>query len=356
MRTPWVFGLAFSIPLSLGVGLVRLGFWVFLPLVLVFVLIPLLDARMGMRTDAPDESRGSHRAYDAWLVLWVPAQVAIMAWTFSVATSGAASWWEVAGLVVSLGVLTGAGGITVAHELMHRKTRWERGLAEALMTLVSYPHFCVEHVYGHHRNVATPSDPATARFGQSLYAFFLQTIGGSLRSFWRLEQDRARRGRARGLGDARWRYSVLILAVYGAIGSVWGWGGVGLMVVQSLVAILMLETINYVEHYGLLRARRPDGRYERVVPRHSWNSEHLLTGVFLFNLPRHADHHFLASRPYAVLRKSEDGPQLPAGYATMLLLALVPPLWRKVMDPRVRAIQGSTRVDFRQKPDSVPSP
>jgi alkane 1-monooxygenase len=164
-----------------------------------------------------------------------------------------------------------------------------------------------------------------------------QTLLGGLKSFWRIETDRVRRKNLRGLADARLRYPLLVWGFVVLAGGFWGLAGISIFFAQSAVAVLLLESINYVEHYGLQRREADRGRYERVLPKHSWNSDHWLTGLYLFNLPRHADHHYLASRPYPVLRHLDDSPQLPAGYATMVLVAVVPPLWHAMMDHRVQA-------------------
>lgn len=333
-RSPWWFGLAFLIPASMVPGLCWGGLWSLFTPVFVFALVPVLDARLGLFEADPPEGAGSGRSglYQAWLLLWVPVQIGAMGWVFARLPSG--SVLEVCGWILSLGIVTGGVGITIAHELMHRPTRGEFRLAEVLMSLTTYTHFCVEHVFGHHRHVGTPADPATARLGQSVFRFLPQTLIGSWRSFWRIE---ARRDR--GWRDARLWYPLYVVLLYGAVGLAFGpWGVLG-MAAQSAVAILLLEVINYVEHYGLVRHALPDGRYERVRPEHSWNSAHRLTSALLFQLPRHSDHHYLASRPYPLLRHHPGSPQLPAGYATMVLLALVPPLWRKVMDPRVEAVR-----------------
>ena len=236
-----------------------------------------------------------------------------------------------------MGIVAGGGGINVAHELMHRSAPLPRAAAEILMTLVTYPHFCVEHILGHHRNVATPEDPASARRGEMVYLFFLRTVFGGLRSAWHLEGQRVVKKKLRPFGwsDRRMRHPMLVVAVYAAVGLAFGWTGIAVFFGQSVVAVALLEVINYVEHYGLSRQQNPDGRYERVMPKHSWNSAHRLTGWYLFNLPRHADHHYEARRPYNELRHLEDSPQLPLGYATMVIIALVPPLWFWMMNPRV---------------------
>jgi alkane 1-monooxygenase len=224
---------------------------------------------------------------------------------------------------------------------MHRRRPLDRALAEVLMTSVSYAHFCVEHVHGHHRHVATRRDPATSRRGETVFAFVVRSITGGALSAWRLEGERAARANvpAWTLRDRRVRVPLLTVLAYGVVGWAFGAAGAALFLAQGLVAVVLLEMVNYLEHYGLTRRELEPGRYERVGPEHSWNSSHLVSNAYLFNLGRHSDHHALASRPYEMLRHrgEDEAPQLPSGYAAMLMVALVPPLWFRVMDPRVAA-------------------
>jgi alkane 1-monooxygenase len=301
----------------------------------VFGLIPALDHLLGADESAPGERSWLH---DALLRLWVPAQLGLIG--FSLWTAGERPWWETAALMLGVGIATGAGGITIAHELVHRTSRLDRALAEILMLSVSYPWWCGEHVMGHHRWVATPRDPATARLGESVYAFLPRSVFGGLQSFVALEGDRTRRRQIRwwSLADRRTRHALSLVALYAGLLSLCGWAVAAAMLAQSVVAIGLLEVINYIEHYGLVRRETAPGVYERVKPEHSWNSNHWLTGAFLFNLPRHADHHAYASRPYWDLRPWPVAPVLPLGYAGMIVVALVPPLWFRWMDPRARAL------------------
>jgi alkane 1-monooxygenase len=316
--------------------------------VFVFGLIPVLDLVLGRTaslasTDPEAATAWRDWRFDLWLWAWVPVQLGMLAlatWTYGHAatTGGVSAAWFLAA-AVSCGLTTGIG-INVAHELMHRKGRVERALAEVLMTTTTYTHFCVEHVLGHHKNVATPEDPASSRIGETLYAYLPRTLLGGLRSAWRIETARAsRQGFAGTVRDRRVRYPLVLVAVYAAIAVVVGGWGVVFFAAQSIVAMLLLETINYIEHYGLARREIRPGVYERTLPHHSWNASERLTNWVLFHLERHADHHHIASRPYFALRHIEDSPQLPTGYAGMVLLSLVPPLWRRVMDPRVVAWQ-----------------
>lgn len=344
------FFLIFMLPAMLIVGVELGGLWTVVPLLFTFGMVPLLDAVLSENHDNPDEGGAHQRIFDVPVLAWVPVQVAMTAYVLwrvtlgNPATGGLAAW-EIAAALVSLGVLNGAGGINVAHELMHRKTRLHRAGAEILMTCVSYTHFCVEHVLGHHRYVSTPQDPATSRLGESVYRFYPRTVLGSLASAWRLETERcARRGIAwTSLHDRRTRYALVLALVYAGVGLTLGPLGLALFVAQGVIAFSLLEAINYVEHYGLVRRQLASGKYERVRPEHSWNSAHRVSNLYLFNLARHSDHHYLASREYDRLRHHEGAPQLPTGYAGMVMLALIPPLWSRVMDHRVAAWNARDR-------------
>lgn len=339
--TPAPYFFSFFTPLLVVLGAHLGGAFTLLPVAFLFVALPLLDERVGVDTRNPDDAQaGAGRGWwDLPLWLWVPVQLGVTLWVTLRVAAGAPGAAETAGLTLSLGVMNGAGGITVAHELMHRAGRGARAAAELLMASVSYPHFCIEHVHGHHRRVATPDDPATSRYREGLYAFYRRCVAGSLKSAWRIESERVARTatRAFGLRDRRLRLPLLLAAGYAAVATLGGVRGLFFFVAQGAVAFSLLEVVNYLEHYGLLRREISPGSYERVRPAHSWNSSARLSNLYLFNLARHSDHHAVASRPYDRLRHHHDAPQLPAGYATMVLLALVPRLWFRVMDPRVEA-------------------
>lgn len=313
----------------------------------VFGIVPWLDAWLGRDTRNPGADTAHARRFDVPLLLWAVVQLAVSLWWIAQAAGTAAFDVPTILAMISVGLMNGGIGITVAHELMHRPTRPERVLAEVLMSSVSYTHFCIEHVHGHHRHVATPRDPASSRLGESVYRFLPRTLVGGLVSAWSIEAERLRRSGVPVFGprNRMLRYAAVQLAIYGALGLALGPIAVALWAGQSVFAVLLLEVINYVEHYGLSRREVAPGRYERVAPRHSWNASHRVTNWLLFNLQRHSDHHFLASRPYDLLRHYDDVPQLPAGYATMVMLALVPPLWRRVMDPRVASVRAMGGAD-----------
>lgn len=320
------------------------GPFLWLTPVVVFVGIPLGDLILGHDTTDPEPAPpGRRMAFDLALWLWVPVQLAMIGLGLWRVTQGV-SFGEGLALALSLSLVTVGGGINVAHELMHRKPKFEQGLSELLMTSVSYPWFCVEHILGHHRHVATAEDPATARLGQTVYAFVPQSMIGGLISAWRLEGERVARKSipAFSWADRRLRHAVWLVATYVLVGVLAGPAGILLFAAQSFFAVSLLEVINYVEHYGLEREEGADGRPVRVQPHHSWNSTYRFTNWYLFNLQRHADHHAYASRPYHQLRAFTDAPELPYGYPTMILAALVPPLWFAIMNPRVAKVRAET--------------
>lgn len=242
------------------------------------------------------------------------------------------------GLALTVGIVAGIG-INTAHELGHKKEKVERWLAKIALAQSFYGHFYIEHNRGHHVRVATPVDPASSRVGESLYAFLPRTVVGSLQSAWRLEQPRFKR-RDESHWSIRndvlnaWLMSVVLWAV---LLIVFGLAILPYLLLQAAVGIVLLEIVNYLEHYGMLRQKEHTGRYERVRPSHSWNSNNIATNVLLYHLQRHSDHHANPTRRYQALRDMEEAPVLPTGYAGMILLALFPPLWYRTMDPRVLA-------------------
>ena len=236
-----------------------------------------------------------------------------------------------------MGLMCGVYGINIAHELGHRTTRWERDLSRALLLSSLYMHFIIEHNRGHHRRVATPEDPASARFGENIYFFWVRTILFSFVSAWRIEIARLRKERKApfGLHNEMIRFLLIEALLLISIGGLFGSHVLLYFVMAAAIGILLLETVNYIEHYGLGRKPNERGLYGRVAHTHSWNSDHVIGRMMLFELTRHSDHHYKASKKYQVLQSMEEGPQLPTGYPGMMLLTLVPPLWFRVVDPIV---------------------
>ncbi len=323
-------------------GLSYGGWMLWLAPVWTFGFIPLLDHFRGIAKGnaTPDQEKkySTSIGYNAVVWLWVPIQSFVLVFAVFCILSADFSAAEFSGAVFSVGIMTGAIGITWAHELCHRTDRLEKALAEILLSQVSYAHFAIEHVYGHHRNVATPLDPATSRLGESFYRFLPRTVGGGLVSAWRIEKHQlAKKGRSVfDLRNRMLRYLLIQGLIYGGLAYMGGWILVLFFAGQAMIAITLLEIVNYLEHYGLLRQETGAGRYERVQPWHSWNASQIVSNLSLINLARHSDHHFMASRRYQILRHYDDVPQLPSGYPAMIIIALIPPLWFRLMNPRVQ--------------------
>ena len=309
---------------------------------LLFVIVPLLDWRVGSDSSNPPaaatEALHADRYYELLIVVGIPLQWLVTALGAWCASRGAPTAWAWFGLLLSVGAVNGFG-INSAHELGHKHRTLGRWLARLALAPAAYGHFFVEHNRGHHRHVATPGDPASARMGESYWRFLPRTVFGSLASAWRLEAQRLA-----GLGRGRWSWRnqnlqawSLTLLMFGALTAWLGASALLFLLLQAAYAASLLEVVNYLEHYGLLRQREASGEFERCTPAHSWNSNNVVTNLLLFQLQRHSDHHAHPARSYQALRHFESSPQLPSGYASMLLLAYVPRLWFAVMDPRVAA-------------------
>jgi len=314
------------------------GEWLLLPPVVVFGLVPLLELGLGGSTrNLGAESELAQRAsgwHDLLLLLVVPLQLGIVGSLIAQASSGGLSGVELLGAIASAALGCGSYGINVAHELGHRRKWHERFLAKVLLLTSLYMHFYIEHNRGHHARVATKEDPASSRKGEWLYAFWVRSVVGGWRSAWELEAQRLARKERRvwSLDNEMLRYQLIQLAFIGGVLVLFGPVATLAFIGAAVGGILQLETVNYIEHYGLHRERAASGRYERVRPEHSWNSNHPLGRALLFDLTRHADHHAYPARPYPVLRHHDDALQLPTGYPGMMVLALVPPAFIGVMD------------------------
>lgn len=321
-------------------GFLGHGFTVWLPLVYAWVLIPLLE--LFLRPDASNLSEAEeelakrNRWYDYMLYLVVPLQYAALGLFLYNVTYTVQPWVDVVGKTLVMGLLCGTFGINVGHELGHRSNRGEQLLAKMLLLTSLYMHFFIEHNKGHHKRVATPEDPSSARYGEGLYAFHVRSIVFSYVSAWRIAaRDAQKKGyKAFSLHNEMIRFQLVQLLFVATLFFVFGGLTTFLFLVAAGQGILLLETVNYIEHYGLRRRPIAEGKYERAQPVHSWNSNHLLGRVMLFELSRHSDHHYLASRKYQVLRHHEASPQMPTGYPGMMILATIPPLWFRVMHRR----------------------
>ncbi|AXQ31332.1 alkane 1-monooxygenase [Solimonas sp. K1W22B-7] len=326
----------------LGVLLGGSGLLLWLMPLVFYGLVPLLDWVIGTDpVNAPESAVGAleqDRYYRRIVYAYIPSQYAATILGAWLAVHGGLAWWELLGLVVTAGMANGVG-INTAHELGHKTHALERWLAKFTLAPVAYGHFCIEHNKGHHKNVATAEDPASARMGESFWAFLPRTVIGSIRSAWRIEAARLQRSgqRAWSAGNENLQAWGMTVVLFGAITAWLGPWALLFLLVQAAYGAALLEVVNYLEHYGLLRLRDANGRVERCQPRHSWNSNHVMTNLLLYQLQRHSDHHANPTRRYQALRHFEDSPQLPSGYASMVLVAYFPPLWFRLMDPRVVA-------------------
>lgn len=336
------FTIVFLIPFTAFLGVFLGSYYTFLTPVLVFVLVPLFDKLIGENRSNPSEDEASVLEKD-WRFRIIPmicsfAQVAVVIAYIAILTLQSLTTLEKIGFTVSVGISSGVMGINVAHELVHRvKTQLEPILGQMMLLTALYMPWGLEHVVGHHRRVATPEDPATARYNEIIYVFIFRSIFGGLISAWKFAQLKAKKKGKTPLflfNKVNWFLFLEGIQIL-LIGLLTRWEIALFFILQAGVAIFLLESVNYIEHYGLVRSRRADGRYEKVQPQHSWNSSFQLTNWFLFNLQRHSDHHYKAGRRYQVLRHQAESLQLPAGYATMILTALIPPLFFKVINPLI---------------------
>lgn len=312
-----------------------------------FVLIPLIELLLrpghAVLTEEEEQAALHDPLYDLVLYLLVPVQWgSLVLFLFRIDDPGLQPM-DIMGRIVTMGMLCGVYGINVAHELGHRRHRAERIMARSLLLTSLYMHFIIEHNRGHHLRVATPDDPASARFNEPLYLFWVRSIVFSLGSAWNLEAIRLQRRGSPVFSPGNEMLQALFIqtALVVTIALLFGPYVMGCFLCAAALGILLLETVNYIEHYGLRRRRNDHGRYGRVHHIHSWNSDLLPGRLMLFELTRHSDHHYLASRKYQVLRSQDHGPQLPTGYPGMMLLSLVPPLFFRVVNPIVRRMHAS---------------
>jgi alkane 1-monooxygenase len=354
-RYLWLIGLVVPSLAFAGYGLwlaTGIGAWFWIGPVVILVIVPAIDLFAGLdRSNPPDDAIEALEKdkYYRWITyLFLPIQYAgfvgamyLIARGDPLGIGGDLSIFEKVGLAISIGCIGGIG-INTAHELGHKREENERWLSKIALAQSFYGHFYIEHNRGHHVRVATPEDPASSRMGENFYQFWPRTVLGSLKSAWSIEKRRYAR---RHQHPFRIGNDVLNAWVMSAVlfGGLVAWLGVGVLpylVVQAIVGFSLLEVVNYMEHYGMLRQKvgKPGKeRYERVDPSHSWNSNNIATNVLLYHLQRHSDHHANPTRRYQTLRDFEESPVLPTGYAGMIVLAAFPPVWRRVMDPRVVA-------------------
>ena len=337
---PFRFVTPFAFLALVPVGAMLGGPFILLAAAVTPLCLATMDAALG-------EDSAKAGPSDATIPRWLPRMYAVVqfivtCWAAAWVARPSTSFVEAAGLALSVGFTTGVFGFLAAHELIHSSEPKERALGLTLLASVFYMHFRIAHVYGHHRRAATAEDAATARLGEGLYAFLVRTLCGQFREAWTFEAERRRRRGMRviGPGNRMVQYLAIEIAIVIVVGLV-SWRALVFLFAVAAIAVALLEGFNYVAHYGLLRRVELDGKIEPLAPIHSWNSTRRMNNAALFNMGRHADHHRHMARSYEQLEVMEGGAQLPAGYAAALLTALVPPLWRRVMDSRVAAQRSS---------------
>ena len=342
-RYAWILGLivpmapfmAYGLATATGLSL----FWFTGPIIF-FVLFPLLDVMIGKdSSNAPDSVLAyleEDKYYRYVVYAFIPVQYAGLIFSCWLWAYGGLTVFESVGLALTVGIVGGLA-INTAHELGHKRDKLEKWASKVALAQTFYGHFFIEHNRGHHVRVSTPEDPASSRLGENFYEFWPRTVKGSLTSAYGIEKKRLGR-----LGLHTWDIRsdlvnawLMSFVLFGALIAVFGWVVLPYLVIQMFVGFSLLELVNYLEHYGLLRQKLDDNRYERCQPCHSWNSNEVASNVFLFHLQRHSDHHAHPTRRYQTLRHFDEAPELPSGYTTMILVALVPPLWRHVMDQRL---------------------
>lgn len=319
-----------------------------------FVLIPLLEHFIPFtdkNLSETEESIANKKSrYDWFLCLSVPIHWGIVVYFLMLVSQNSYSALQLIGMTFAVGVCSGVLGINVAHELGHRSNKLEQFFSQILLLSSLYLHFYVEHNHGHHRYVATPNDPATARFNENVYRFLLRSMKDGYVSAWHIQTGILKKQHVSffSLRNTMLLFQLAQILLLVFIFILFGIKASLLFIASAFIGIILLEIINYIEHYGLLRKEVKSGIYEKVQPWHSWNSDHVFGRIILFELTRHSDHHYKASRKYQVLRHFQDSPQLPSGYPAMMLLSLIPALWFREMNPRVQALQTSSRNTSRE--------
>tara|TARA_B100000767_G_scaffold5547_1_gene5342 strand:- start:411 stop:1406 length:996 start_codon:yes stop_codon:yes gene_type:complete len=324
--------LAYITPLGALMGLWLQGFWVFFTPFFTFILVPFLETILPIAKQNLSQkellSKDKNKFFNVILYLNIPIVYGLIGYFLWSLSFEQYSITELVGLTISLGIVVGANGINIAHELGHRKLHFERVFGKILLLPALYMHFFIEHNFGHHLHAATPQDPATAKYNQSIYSFWFSSIKGQYIKAWSIQKSLLGRAKLPFLSsknDMLW-YTLIqfgyLMSVYLFLGEL----AVGLALCIALSGVLLLETINYIQHYGLKRNKKASGRYERISEIHSWNSNHVLGRILLYELTRHSDHHYRAHKKFQLLEYHQSGPQMPFGYTTSMVLALAPPL------------------------------
>lgn len=332
---------AYSIPVTAVMGLSLGNYFSFITPVYVFVIIPILEIVITQdQSNLSEEGRNKKQHnpfFELLLYINIPIVISILIYTLIHISSQGLLRIESIGMFLSTGIVLGANGINVAHELGHRKNRVHRTLAKLLLLPSLYMHFYMEHNFGHHLHAATKEDPATAKISQSIYSFWLTSVTRQYQNAWKIQLARLRKNQSPFVSianDMLW-YTLIQSSYLCLLYLYLGYVALLTAILCAIVGFLLLESINYIEHYGLLRSKLKSGRYERVKEIHSWNSNHLMGRIVLYELTRHSDHHFKSSKKYQLLDYHNESPQLPYGYPTSMVISLIPPLWFSIMNKRI---------------------
>jgi alkane 1-monooxygenase len=339
--------MSYSIALTAFIGISLGGFYNYLAVVFTFIFIPILETIVKKSDEEYTEEEKKSRLLDPFfdLLLYLNIPIVFGIFFFSLdKLAFTSSVSDIIGIILSASIVMATNGINVGHELGHRKSFIARTCSKLLYLPCQYMHFYIEHNFGHHINVATPEDPATARYKQTLYSFWITSVFRTYVSAWEIQLKLLKVSKRNffSIKNDMIFYTLFQTTFLAFVYYNFGLYLTLLSILMSVISFLFLETINYVEHYGLLRKKEPSGRYERVKPHHSWNSNHTIGRIVLYELTRHSDHHFKSSKKYQVLESLDDCPHLPYGYPTSILLSFIPPLWFSIMNPLVRNHMGYT--------------
>ena len=337
--------MSYSIALMAFIGISLGGFYNYLAVVFTFIFIPILEIIVKKSNEEYTEEEKKNRLLDPFfdLLLYLNIPIVFGIFFFSLdKLTFTSSVSDIIGIILSASIVMATNGINVGHELGHRKSIIARTCSKLLYLPCQYMHFYIEHNFGHHINVATPEDPATARYKQTLYSFWITSVVRTYVSAWEIQLKLLKVSKRNffSIKNDMVFYTFFQITFLAFVYYNFGLYLTLLSILMSIISFLFLETINYVEHYGLLRKKEPSGRYERVKPHHSWNSNHTIGRIVLYELTRHSDHHFKSSKKYQVLESLDDCPHLPYGYPTSILLSLIPPIWFTIMNPLVRNHMG----------------
>jgi len=332
---------AYTIPLATAISINFSGILTYTAVFYAFFIIPMVEMIVGKDDKNLSAKQSEEKKYlkifDIMLYLNIPIVYSLLSWSIYNFSNFEYSYFESVGLCLSTGILLATNAINVGHELGHRKSFYERTLGKALFLPCLYMHFYIEHNFGHHLKVATPEDGATAKYNQSVYSFWITSVSKQYIDAWKKQKELLKRAGKPWFSlknDMMWYtiiqslYLLLVLFLFSLKGLIFA-------LTVGVISFLFLETINYIEHYGLRRLKLPSGRYERVSEIHSWNSNHSIGRIVLYELTRHSDHHYKSSKKYQLLDYLEESPELPFGYPSSIILSLFPPIWFKIMNPLV---------------------